>query len=828
LKRPYLLLLPALLTLPYASKAQSQFKAPNATMQYAPNREYDVRHLKLNFVIDAEKMSAEGHVWHYLTPILPNLKSIRMDAGKNLKIQACNLNGQSAKFDHDSKTNRLTVYPATPLPAGKEVTLDIRYQLPSERVAAGSPNGAAGLHWIRTSENNPDRKPGFWTQGETMGNRFWLPLYDYPNDFLTTETHVTVPDHWLVIGNGTEGKTDHDTAKKTKTYHWKMTQPHASYLLSLAGGELDMKKAMWRDVPLYYVVPKGKADLIDASFSDTPNMLEFFSTKLGVKYPWTKYAQNAMWDFGGGMENVSATTLGAFSLTDFRSGNRNMSGLNAHELAHQWFGDLVTCKHWGDVWLNESFATFMETYYQEFAKGAEQYELEVEGNIRSYLGESRRYKRPISTRLYSSSEVMFDSHTYPKGGTVLHMLRRELGEENFLKGLKHYLTINRHKPVEAHNLSGAIEEATGINVQAFFDQWIHKPGHPVLESAWKYDDMTHTIVVTVTQKQDTKDGTPIYNMPLSLGVVRTGSAVEVTPFRLTQATQEFRIPSPTRPETVLLDPNHDLLKEYAPKWSESELYAVLRSAPNVNDRSAALQQLTSLNNGSLAEKDIQFLANALKTENSRTVGSGILRALGRTKRSEFRAIYLAQLESKQMERRASAMEALVQLPLFAGDLPLLRKIAQSDTEYYSVVEPALRYLAANDAKNSLSVFQHQIGSKTINNRLALSTLANFNGNNVVEIAPVLAEALSPTRPLSVRQRALILIKENPENAGVLRSALLTLLKENTPSLQILAMDTLKERKEKSAIPALQELATTAKNEKVVEKAKETIVNLNRP
>ncbi len=834
MKRPHNLLFCAALTLftalPLSAWGQNNnpFAPPRATIQYAPNRDYDLRHLRLEFNVDAEHYSATGHVWHYLSPIRPNLKTIAMDAGRNLQIKSCRLNGQATTFEHDKTNDRLNVASPTPLTLGKEVLVDINYVLPNDAVTAGSPNGASGVHWIKSNNINPDRRTAFWTQGETNGNRYWLPLYDYPNDFCTTETIVTVPENWVVIGNGAEGKTTRDVAQKTKTFRWTMNKPHATYLLSLVAGELDVKKAQWRDVPLYYVVPRGKGDLIDASFSDTPDMLEFFSTRLGVKYPWVKYAQSAMWDFGGGMENVSATTLGAGSLTDFRSGYRNMSGLNSHELGHQWFGDLVTCKHWGDVWLNESFATFMETIYHEHSEGQEQYEREVEGNIRAYLGESRRYKRPVSTHLYSASFSMFDSHTYPKGGTILHMLRRELGDDLFYKGLRHYLEKNRHQPVETHQLVDAMEEATGINVQPFFDQWIRKPGHPVLEASWKYDDATHTIILSVKQTQDTSDGTPIYDMPLALGVIRAGSALEVIPQRLQKASQEFRIPSPTRPQSVLLDPNHDLLKELKVVWADSELPAILRSAPNVNDRDKALAQLLKSDGESLKDSTLTLLKSLLSSEPSRLVGSDIISALGKTKLPELRPLYREQLRSKQWERRHAAIEALTRLPILPEDVSLLQSIAQSDTEYYAPVEIALKTLAKRDVKANLDIFRHQINSKSMNNRLALSTLSALSDKNTADIVPALVEAASPTRPLPVRQRALKLISANPDQSGALQKTLLGLLQDKMPSIQIDAMDALKQRKDKAAIPALRDILNSSKDRAIIDKAKETIDNLSRP
>jgi aminopeptidase N len=211
-----------------------------------------------------------------------------------------------------------------------------------------------------------------------------------------------------------------------------MSQPHATYLISLCAGIFDIRRSRWKAVPLLYVVPKGRAHQINESFGETPTMLDFYSRITGVPYPWPKYAQTASFEFGDGMENVSATTFSEQLLADPREGRGSMTGAVAHELAHQWFGDLVTCKDWSDFWLNEGFANFFRSLYMEFSRGKQVYDQEIADAVRQYLSESRRYKRPIVTHFYSKNLDVYDQHSYKKGALVLHMLRRRLGDETFL------------------------------------------------------------------------------------------------------------------------------------------------------------------------------------------------------------------------------------------------------------------------------------------------------------------------------------------------------------------------------------------------------------
>ncbi len=834
----------------YPASAQFQrmggnpFRPPQATMHYARDRDYHVRHLRLVFNIDGEHRSAHGVVTHTLAPLRSALASIVMDAGANLKILSCRIDGADRPFTHDKDT--LTITPATALARGKEVTVEITYDMPGATRTGGA-NGAGGFSWIIPNPNDPERRTEFWTQGETDGNHRWVPCYDYPNDKCTSETIVTVPETWEVIGNGTEGPVTRDAAKHTRTFHWTMTQPHSTYLLSLVGGELDVRKAAWSGKTLYYVVPKGKANLIPGSFGNTPDMLQFFSDTVGVKYPWPKYAQDAMYDFGGGMENVSATTLGQGSLTDERSGHYAMSSLTSHELAHQWFGDYVTCKDWGDVWLNESFATFFQMIYTEHLDGKDAYDEDRESNLRQYLFEAQRYQRPVSTKLYVNPDVMFDAHTYPKGGLILHMLRRELGDADFFRGLGHYLKVNALQPVDTHDLEKAITEETGHNVEAFFDQWIFKPGHPVLDPTWTYDDTGKAIVLHVKQTQDTANGTPIYTLPLTIGILHNtaGSAAERQVVTLNQAEQEFRIPASIKPDAVLIDPDHDLLKEVKdPHWSDTELPVIMRNAPCVIDRVAAIRRYANMPQSfgfrrrnsdqapsaaatPLDDAKIQMVTDALRAESSEQAGALLIEALGNAKKETLRPLLREQARSKQPGRRAAALSALGKLPRNDEDLTLLRAAAKSDTEPYQVVNAALRALGALDLNGSLDIFTHQAGVKSLNDQLARTVVSVVSDAKADAAVPILLKATGPTHNTFTRTSAVRALNSIAPNSPEVHTTLVALLTPTSPpSLQQQVVRTLRERGDKDALSTLRDLAAKATDSDVRSAAKDAVEALD--
>ena len=824
------IMLTTLCLLPGGSFAQRRPEAPAPTVHTPREREYHVRHLKLLFTVNAGDHSAIGIVTHYLTPLHGPLAQFQFDARANLKIDSVMINGKDAQFEH--KGDVLTIFSqAMPLPNGKEVAIEIRYAMPNTPTRGGA-NGAGGFRWTDPNPDQPDRKPGFWTQGETNTNSSWVPCYDFPNDKCTSETHVTVPADWTVIGNGLESPATQDTVNHTRTYHWTMKQPHSTYLLSLVGGELDVQKDIWRGVPLYYVVPKGRAGTIPGTFGNTPDMLSLFSDTLGVKYAWPKYAQCCVFDFPGGMENVSATTLGMF-LADMRSGHFPESSINSHELAHQWFGDLVTCKDWGDIWLNESFATFFEMYYMEHLDGEEAYESEVESNTFQYLFSSQRRQRALATNVYSDPDAMFESgHTYSKGGVILHMLRRQLGDKAFFKGLGSYLKKYAYQPVDTADLESALSDYTRQDLKPFFDQWVRKPGHPVLDMTWTYDEARKEVVATVKQQQNTTKDTPVYNTPLTFGLLPlpAGSAADpksagkngmVTRRHVTlnSTTQEFRLPTPIRPAVVLLDPDHDLLKEIKDlHWTDADLPVILRYAPNSTDRRHAANLIAGKE---MDATKITLLVEALKTEPGDRNAANLLTLLGNAKSETLRAVFRAEAASKNDRRRSAALGALGKLSATDEDIKLLRAAALSDTEPYSVVTTAMGALGKQNVAANLDVFQHQSTQTSVQDQLAAASVGVLNDAKLEAGVPVLLTvATNQTHTPYTRAQAIRAVDTLAPGSAAVHEALVTLLNDSSPRVQQAATKTLAARMDKEALPALKTLASTSKVKSVQDAANE--------
>src|SRR5712691_7144264 len=333
---------------------------------YARSRDYDLQHSKMIFRFDIEQKKVFGDVTHLISILRDSTAKIAFDS-VGLTIQSVSVNKAAAKFEPTAE--KLIVALPAVVHAGDKFEIEIRYE--------GKP--AKGLYFVLPDKDYPDRPTQIWTQGESEDTRYYLPTYDYPNDRLTTETILTVPSSWTTVANGKLVNVS-NASGGMKTWTWRESLPSSTYLITVVAGEFDEVKQSWHGVPVTYYAPKGRGDRLLPNYERTPAMMEVFSKKLGVDYPWEKYAQTMVDDFvAGGMENTSATTNTSSSLKNPKlipefPGDEDP--LISHELGHQWFGDLVTCKDWGDIWLNEGFATFLEVVWSEAHFGKDQADYE--------------------------------------------------------------------------------------------------------------------------------------------------------------------------------------------------------------------------------------------------------------------------------------------------------------------------------------------------------------------------------------------------------------------------------------------------------------------
>ncbi|MEM0270975.1 MAG: M1 family aminopeptidase [Thermoprotei archaeon] len=558
----------------YYSKVGRDFVFPGYKEKYPRSKSYLLKHVKFEGELDYPSKSLRGSASLSLL-VLEDGGIIELDA-VDFKLLGVSLNGKPAGYTYDGR--KIVVSPG--LSAGSEVRLDVDYVVREPK---------KGLFFIVPDADHPERQYQAWTQGESEDNRYWLPVYDYPNIKCTSEVILRVPANQLVVSNGVLLEVRDEGEKKR--YHWYMKHPHSTYLISFVAGEFDSKEERVDDVTLQYFVPKGRGGDIDRSFSKTPDMLRFFGEFTGVPYPYEKYAQTCVFGFTyGGMENISATTLTERTLHDeVAHMDFSSDGLVAHELAHQWFGDLVTCKDWSHIWLNESFATFFQALYFRRDRGVDEYYYDLIGKLDTYLEESsKRYIRPISTKFYSMPEEVFDRHAYEKGSLVLNSLLNLTGEETFRKAIKLYLERHRFANAETDDLRRAFEDVTSKDLEWFFDQWVYSAGHPQLRVSYTYDERSKLLRVLFKQ---TQQDVGAYRVPIEL-VVNMGDTRREFRVELDGREHTFVCPCEAKPKYVCVDPKLSVVGTLEVEEDEASAIAKAKEDDHLYCRVVAIRGLS--------------------------------------------------------------------------------------------------------------------------------------------------------------------------------------------------------------------------------------------
>jgi aminopeptidase N len=493
-------------------------------------------------------------------------------------------------------------------------------------------------------------------------------------------------------------------------------------------------------------VPRGRLADAPRSFEKTPAMVDLYSRQLGVAYPWEKYAQICVDEYGwGGMEHTSATTLNLNTLHDERAHlDVSSENLVAHELIHQWFGNLLTCKDWGELWLNESFATYFATLWTEHDRGWDEAAWQRRGEADSYMREDARYRRPIVSYRYNAPMNMFDRHSYPKGGRVLHMLRFELGDEMFWKAIRRYVEVNQQRSVETADLRIAIEEATGQGMNWFFDQWCYRGGHPEFHVAWDWDSAAGQARVTVKQTQRVDDTTPLFRTSAEIEIA-TPAGVQMRRVTLSKAEETLHFDAAERPTRVVFDPRDWILKKLTFPKSKEELLDQLAHDEHMPARLQAVEGLAER----VADADvIRALATALQSDPFFGVRQEAAKALGKANGNAVRTALseAAARDARSFVRR----EALAALANHADDeaRAAARASIAKDDSYYAVAE-ALKCLVKIDrdgCRDDLLAALAQPSHDEVILRAACDGLVELKDSAAADaVAQLLGEGASPQR-----------------------------------------------------------------------------------
>jgi aminopeptidase N len=513
-------------------------------------------HTKLDVRFDYAKKYLYGKEWVTLKPYAYATDSLNLDAqGMDIKSVAM-VNGktqQPLKYKYDQE--QISIDLGKKFLPGQLYTIYVEYvSKPNELKVKGSAaiTDAKGLYFINPDSAVKGKPVQIWTQGELQSSSAWFPTLDRPNQKTTSEISMTVPSKYVTLSNG-KLTTQVKNANGTRTDTWKMDLPHSTYLFMMAVGDFKIYHDKWKQKEVNYYLEPAYAPYAKQIFGTTPEMIELYSKLLGVDYPWNKYSQIVARDYvSGAMENTSATLHGEYvQRTPREMLDENFDKAEstiAHELFHQWFGDYVTAESWSNITVNESFANFSEILWAEHKYGKDAADDHNYKDLVSYLADPENYTKNLVRFNYQEKEDVFDLVSYQKGGRILNMMRNFLGDEVFFKGLNIYLKQNALKNGEAHLLRLAMEEASGKDMNWFFNQWYFGAGHPVVKIDYAWDAASKTQKVTITQSQV---GSPfIVPMAIDLYTGKNKKRYQVT---LKDAVQTFAFPAATQPDLVNVD-----------------------------------------------------------------------------------------------------------------------------------------------------------------------------------------------------------------------------------------------------------------------------------
>ena len=670
---------------------------PEETEKYRSTRTryVDLIHTKLEVSFDWDKQYLNGVATLDLTPYFFPQSDLVLDA-KGMDINSVHImsadkffplpftyNGEELEIDLEEEFVR-------------EDTMRIKIDYvskPNERKVGGSDaiKSDKGLYFINPKNLEKGKPQQIWTQGETESNSAWFPTIDAPNERCTQEMYITVQEKFKTLSNGLLINSKNNE-NGTRTDYWRMDLPHAPYLFMMAIGEFVSVEDEWNGIPLSYMVEPEFEKYAKDIFGNTPEMMTFFSELLGVNYPWPKYTQVVVRDYvSGAMENTSSSLF----METLQANRRELmdepkDDIIAHELFHQWFGDLVTNESWSNLTLNEGFATYSEYLWDEHKYGQDMADYNFLAAKQGYLEEAEKKTKSLIRFFYDTREDMFDRHSYNKGGWVLHMLRNYVGDEAFFTSLNFYLNENAFRSVEIDDLRLAFEQVTGEDLNWFFDQWYLLPGHPKLEVNHEYKN--DTLHINVAQVQDKE--IHLFKLPVFVDISVAGEQQRY-PLIIEEEYETYKFPLSRKPDYVLFDSEVQLLAEIEHPKSERELLNQFLKAGRYETRLDAMIGMAGCKNDSILNAMIDLGLKDSFFDIRMTALALISEGLVKAKKYEEKLVTMLSDENSYV--KADALSILVDLN-FKKYLDQL-KSSLSDSSYY-VVGAAIQMLS--DSKEVLS------------------------------------------------------------------------------------------------------------------------------
>ena len=796
--------------------SHKSFHLPESKPHYAPPREFRTLHRKIELSVDFQKKSISGYCTLDIEPIRQGLGAVHIDA-RELDVTACAVDGASVDFEYDNAV--LTV----PLREESGVrSIRIEY----------SATPKEGLYFTAPDAEHPEKEVQAWTYSEPESARFWFPCHDHPSDKSSSEVVIRVPKGFRVISNGRLISEREEGG--SAIFHWREDTPHSSYLTSFVVGKFSRITQEIHGVKLHYNFPESKRADVLRYFGETPRIIETLEELTGMKYPYEKYDQTTVQDFvAGGEENLNATTLAmtyypeAGTEEDFQPmySNPFSSAVNlvAHEAAHQWYGDWVTCTDWCHAWINEAWATYLQSLYTERSRGVDQMRWEMRAREVEYLEEDEtKYRRPIVDREYVWPHDVFDHTTYRKGAAMLHELRYIVGDQAFFRGTGEFLKKYAKACGDTDDMRKTMEAVSGLQLEEFFEQAFLKPGYPEFRIEYAWDDVAKTATLHVKQEQDTSDGTPIFKLPCDIVFYVQGARKKFRAM-LGPPEQSLVFSLEAKPSVVEFDPERWLLKKVKFEKTFDLLGNQLGQSEDAWSRAEAASALGK----TASDQAVTSLMSAAKKEQFWDVRACALRGLGEIGSEKALAALLeVGIPSDRRVRRALTKA----LGNFKDERArkILVGFLEADESPYVRCEAALS-LGKAWPEGALPHLKKAMGVHSPNETLAEACLEAMGKSKDEEVKQIVDGSLAYGKPTRVRVGALKAIKARGRIADdelLLLKDMLLRDKEYRVRLYLVSV-LLRELADGRFVDALAEVARGDRNGSVRREALEVFYELSR-
>lgn len=766
------------------------------TPVYARDRAFETLHVALDLEVDLARRRLAGTCATTVRALRAGVRRVDLDA-VDLKVSKVEVDGRRAAFTNAK--GKLSVALPRALSETAEAVVTVTYAVERPK---------SGLHFVYPGPHNRENPTQMWSQSQPEDAKRWFPCHDFPGEKATSEVRAVVPKGFVAVSNGVLLERGSKNGKET--FHWRLDRRHSIYLITLAVGRFSEVVEEWDGIPIVYYCEKGREADAKRGFAKTAAAMKLFSEKTGVRYPYPRYAQVAVAEYPGGMEHTTATTQTDACLIDAQAAvDHDLDTLVAHELAHQWFGDLVTCREWSHAWLNEGFATYMEVVFLRSERGDDDADFELLHNSRAYFDEdSRRYRRPVVTRHYKDPWTIFDRHLYEKGSWVLRMLHAELGDELWWKAVGHWLTKYRDSVVETQQFVRAIEASTGRDLQPFFDQWVYRAGYPSLKMRWAYEPKGRKGELWLLQTQEVSEKNPAYRFRARIRVTGRGWSRTFTE-TVDGKEHRFSWTLPGEPLDVVFDPDFELLWKGDLSKPLAMWLHQLAKGPKAVHRALAAQHVARWG-GELA---VDALTAAVRRERFWNAASEMVDQLSHVAGEKSLAALRGLLKSA---RHPKVLRAVVEALGRRGDASDARALAPLARNGRSLLvrAEATRALGSLDGRRHLGVITANLKAKTYRDGVAAAAVSALAASRDPRRVAQLEKLALPPYRFGARLAAVRALSGYASASSRAVPALIKLLPEHDERISLVVIAALGATGDERAIPALEKAKKETGNPRV--------------